>query len=167
MYMNRKISSMAVIGALLLMGSQASMGGSNAAGYVQHDETNAYIGVQWFTGETSFTKPNIVLGVRSTVTDISNNVTGFDMSYAYSLEKAKSDAFRAGYLDGGCSYGLATLGLGYSFTKDALLGFGGVVGSYAKAFVEVDGGKEFSADVELNTLPCAGDRDARRIIPPG
>jgi len=163
--MTRKISSMTAIGALLFMGSQAAMAIGNFAIYSEHDETNAYIGVQWFTGETSFTKPNIVLGVRTTVTDISNNVTGFDLSYSYSLEKSKSDAVRAGYLDGNCGNGLGTVGLGYSFTKDTLLGFGGVVGSYAKIFGEVDGHKDLSADLELNVLPCAGDRDVHLVEP--
>ena len=86
------------------------------------------------------------------------------MSYTYSLEKSKSDAFRAGYLDGRCSRGLATAGLGYSFKKDTVLGFGGVVGSHAKVFGEIDGNKNLGAGLELNTLRCAGDRGA--VLPP-
>jgi len=163
MNMKCKISSMTAIGALLLMASQSSMSlPPQAQTYSEHDEANAYVGFQWFTGETSLTKPNVVLGIRSTATDVSNNVTGYDISYTYSLEKSKSDAVRAGYLDGNCGNGLATVGLGYSFTKDTLLGFGGVVGSYAKIFGEVDGHKDLSADLELNVLPCAGNRDVQQ-----
>ena len=116
-----------------------------------------YAGLQWFIGETSVAKPSVVLGLGTTTTDLSNKVTGYDLSYTYSLEKSTSDAFRAGYLDGKCSAGLATAGLGYSFKKETVLGFAGVVGSHAKAFGESDGKKDFGAGLKLNTLPYAGE----------
>jgi opacity protein-like surface antigen len=128
-----------------------------ATTYTEHRETRAYAGLQWFIGETSVTKPSVVLGLRTTTTHLSNKVTGYDLSYTYSLETSTSDAFRAGYLDGKCSAGLATVGLGYSFKKETVLGFAGVVGSHAKAFGEVDGKKDFGAGLELNTLPYAGE----------
>ena len=135
------------------------------ATYSEHDEANAYVGFQWFTGETSLTKPNMVFGIRSTATDISNNVTGYDISYTYSLEKSKSDAVRVGYLGGLCNNGLATAGLGYSFEKDTMLGFVGILNSYVKVFGEIDGNKQLGADLELNTLPCAGNRDVQAFNP--
>ena len=171
MEVSNKISKLLAIVVLALLSSQSwsqpssnqSMGPSSSSSssqlvFGQNNETHAYFGLQWFTGETSFTKPNIVFGLRKTKTNIENKVTGFDMSYVYSVEKANSDAFRVGYLDGNCSRGLATAGLGYSFRNDAALGFVGVVGSNGKVFGEIDGNKNLGAGVEMNTLRCAGDR---------
>lgn len=158
MKISKTFTKLSAIGAFALFASQSAMS-VPAATFGEHNETRSYVGFQWFTGETSLTKPNLVVGLRKTTTDVENKVTGYDMSYTYSLEKAKSDAFRAGYLDGRCSKGLATVGLGYSFKKDTVLGFGGIVGSYAKAFGEIDGNKNLGAGLELNTLRCAGDRE--------
>ena len=143
--------------ALLTCQSAVSKPFPSTTTYAEHPETRAYAGFQWFTSEARLTKPNVVFGLRNTTADLSNKVTGYDLSYTYSLEKSTSDAFRAGYLDGKCSGGLAAVGLGYLFKKDTVLGFAGVVGSHAKAFGEVDGKKDFGAGLELNTLPCAGE----------
>ena len=159
MQLKNNLAVLANVGILALLACQSAMGLSLPAAttYAEHRETRAYAGLQWFTGETSVTKPKVLLGLRTTTTDLSNKVTGYDLSYTYSLEKSTSDAFRAGYLDGKCSAGLATAGLGYSFKKETVLGFAGVVGSHAKAFGEVDGKKYFGAGLELNTLPYAGE----------
>jgi hypothetical protein len=71
------------------------------------------------------------------------------MAYPHSLEKSKPDAVCLGYLAGKCSRGLATTRVGYSFKKDAIVGFADVAASHVKLF---------GAALELNTLPCAGDR---------
>jgi len=162
MNIKKNLVSLAAVGALSLLACQPAMsiGSNTTTTLAEHNETRGYVAFQWFTGETSLTKPNIVLGLRQTTTDISNKVTGYDISYSYSLEKSASDAFRLGYLDGKCNRGLATVGLGYSFKKDTVLGFGGLVGSYAKAFGEIDGNKNLGAGLEFNTLRCAGDRES-------
>jgi hypothetical protein len=165
---NVSLAVWVAVGALSLLASQSAMSGP--AGllptFTEHNETRAYVAFQWFLGQTSATKPNVVLGFRQTKTDVSNKVTGYDMSYSYSLEKSKSEALRLGYLDGQCSRGLVTAGLGFSFMKKTGLGFAGVVGSHAKAFGEIDGQKNFGAGLELNTLRCAGDRESAGDLPP-
>ncbi len=169
MTIKSNLLSLATVGALSLLASQPAMSVpfTPTTTFAEHNETRGYIAFQWFTGETSLTKPNIVLGLRQTTTDVSNKITGYDMSYSYSLEKSTSDAFRFGYLDGKCSGGLATVGLGYSFKKAAVLGFVGMTGSYAKAFGEIDGNKNLGAGLELNTLRCAGDRESTTTaLPP-
>jgi len=162
MKLKNNLVVLANVGALALLVGQSAIGQPLLATttYAEHKETRAYAGFQWFIGGTSVTKPNVVLGLRNTTTDPANKVTGYDLSYTYSLEKSASDAFRAGYLDGKCSAGLATVGLGYSFNKDAVLGFAGLVGAHAKAFGEVDGNKNFGVGLELNTLPCAGEAES-------
>lgn len=120
-----------------------------------HDETRGYVGLQWITGESSLTKPNVVIGVRQTRTDASDTVTGADVTFSYSLEKARADALRAGYLNGKCDF-VGTVGAGYSFSKATVLGFAGVVGPYTKLFGEIDGNKSPALGVELNTQDCAG-----------
>jgi len=164
---NKKNSlALSVVGVMSLLACQSAMSVSvNGPTFADHNETSGYIAFQWFIGETSLTKPNVVLGLRQTTTDISNKVTGYDVSYTYSLEKSTSDAFRIGYLEGKCHRGLATAGLGYSFKMDTFLGFAGVVGSYAKAFGEIDGNKNLGAGLELNTLHCAGDRSGSVFTP--
>ena len=165
MSIKNKFVSMAAVAVVSLLACQSAMSTAFLPTYADHNETRGYVAFQWFTGETSLTKPNIVLGLRQTTTDISNKVTGYDISYSYSLEKSTADALRVGYLDGKCSRGLATVGLGYSFKKETVLGFGGLVGSYAKAFGEIDGNKNLGAGLELNTLHCAGDRESTTPAP--
>ncbi len=162
MNIKNNIVSLAAVGVVSLLACQSAMSVTflPTTTYADHHETRGYVAFQWFTSETSLTKPNIVLGVRQTTTDVSNKVTGYDISYSYSLEKSASDALRVGYLDGKCSRGLATVGLGYSFKKDTVLGFGGLVGSYAKAFGEIDSKKNLGAGLEVSTLHCAGDRES-------
>ncbi len=164
--MNIKINivSLAAVGVVSLLACQSAMSQVSTT-YAEHNETRGYVAFQWFTGETSLTKPNVVLGLRQTTTDISNKVTGYDISYSYSLEKSASDALRVGYLDGKCSRGLATVGLGYSFKKDTVLGFAGLTASYAKGYGEIDGNKNLGAGLELNTLHCAGDRESTTTTP--
>ena len=162
MYTNTKVRILTAVGLLSLVTCQSAM---SATSFGERNETRGYVAFQWFTGETSLTKPNVVLGLRQTTTDVSNKVTGYDMSYTYSLEKSTSDAFRIGYLGGKCGNGLVIAGAGYSFKKKAVLGFAGVVGSYAKAFGEIDGNKNLGAGLELNTLRCAGDRESITSTP--
>lgn len=107
------------------------------------------------TGKTSLIKPNIVIGVRQTRTDSSDKVTGTDVTSTYSLEKSGPDAIRAGYLNGKCD-AIGTIGFGHSFSKQAVLGFVGIVGPYAKVFAEIDGNKHPALGLELSTQDCAG-----------
>ncbi len=164
MKIHKNLPALAAVGLLSLVASQSAISQpppiTTTTTFSEHNETQAYVGLQWFTGETSLTKPNIAFGLRQTKTDVSNKITGYDLSYTYSLEKSQSDAVRLGYLDGNCSSGLATVGLGYSLKKGAVLGFAGFVGAYAKAFGEIDGNRNLGAGVEVNTLGCAGDRDS-------
>lgn len=148
-----KISA-SVIAASLSFGfmSQAS---ARADFPTYHDETRGYVGVQWITGETSLTKPNLVVGLRQTRTEADDIVTGSDVTLTYSLEKGRFDALRAGYLNGKCDV-LGTIGLGYSFSKETVLGFAGAVGPYTKLFGELDGNKNPALGIELNTQGCAG-----------
>lgn len=143
--------------------SNAIIPPTTTVSYSQHDETRAYVGFQWFTGETSLSEPHVVLGLRQTKTETSNKVTGYDLSYTYSLEKSRPEALRLAGLDGKCSNGLALAGLGYSFSKSAVLGFAGVAGSYTRAFGEIDSNKQLGAALELNSMPCAGDRDTTTV----
>ena len=164
MKIHNKLATLAAVGTMSLLACQSAMSLpppiTTTTTFAEHNETQAYVGLQWFTGETSLTKPNIAFGLRQTKTDVSNKITGYDLSYTYSLEKSQSDAVRLGYLDGNCSSGLTTAGLGYSLKKGAVLGFAGFVTSYAKAFGEIDGNKNLGAGFEVNTLGCAGDRES-------
>ncbi len=167
MKIKNNLAALAAVGAMSLFASQAAMSFQllPTTTFSEHNETQAYVGLQWFTGETSLTKPNIAFGLRQTKTDVSNKITGYDLSYTYSLEKSQSDAVRLGYLDGNCSSGLATVGLGYSLKKGTVLGFAGFVGAYVKAFGEIDGNRNLGAGVEINTLGCAGDRESTTTTP--
>lgn len=126
--------------------------------YSSRDESVGYLGLQWVTGETRWSRPNVLLGLRQTRTDVDNRVTGGDLTFSYSTEKGVGDAVRLGYLDGKCNL-LGTLGFGYSFRKDKALGFFGGVGSYGKLTAEVDGSGTVAGALELNTQACAGDRN--------
>jgi hypothetical protein len=167
MKIKQNLAAMALTGVLSLLVGQSAMSTPFplTRTFAEHNETQAYVGLQWFTGETNLTKPNMAFGLRQTKTDVSNKVTGYDISYTYSLEKSQSDAVRLGYLDGNCNSGLTTAGLGYSLKKDAVLGFAGFVTSYAKAFGEIDGNKNLGAGFEVNTLGCAGDRESTTTTP--
>ncbi len=132
--------------------------------YSSRDESVGYVGLQWLSGETRFSRPNVLLGFRQTRTDIDNRVTGGDLTFAYSTEKGVADAVRLGYLDGKCNL-LGTVGFGYSMRKDKALGFFGAVGSYAKITGEVDGTGTFAGGFELNTQVCAGDRNLVAAAP--
>ncbi len=125
------------------------------AAEVYHDETRAYIGLQWAYGDTVGTMPNFVLGLRQTRSRTSNTVTGGDLSLAFSLDTFKPDAIRVSYLEGKCNF-IGQYGLGYSLRNQTSLFFVGVVGPYSKLFAEIDSGKNPSAGLELNTQDCAG-----------
>jgi hypothetical protein len=125
------------------------------AAEVYHDETRAYIGLQWIYGDTVGTKPNVVLGLRQSRTRTSNIVTGGDLSLAFSLNTFEPDAIRISYLEGKCNF-IGQYGFGYSMKKQASLFFVGVVGPYSKVFAEIDSGKNPAAGLELNTQDCAG-----------
>ena len=159
--LKKNLAAMAATGVLSLLACQSAISDLlPVTTFAEHNETQAYVGFQWFTGETSLMKPNVAFGLRQTKTDVSNKVTGYDISYTYSLEKSQSDALRVGYLDGNCSTGLVTVGLGYSLKKATLLGSAGFVSSYAEAFGEIDGNMNLGAGWEINTLGCAGDRES-------
>ena len=125
--------------------------------YAGRDESVGYVGLQWVTGETRLTRPNVLLGFRQTRTDTDNRVTGGDLTFSYSTEKGVGDAVRLGYLDGKCNL-LGTVGFGYSFRKDKALGYFGGVASYGKVTAEVDGAGTVAGALEINTQACAGDR---------
>lgn len=120
------------------------------------EETRAYVGVNWQWDQNGINKPNLVLGARKTTTNLSDKVSGLDLTFTYSLSKSQAEGFRAAYLDGKCDV-MATAGVGYSFVKAAPVVFGGAVGPYSKLLVEIDGNKNKSLNLELNTLKCAGD----------
>lgn len=122
---------------------------------IYHDETRAYIGLQWIYGDTAGAKPNVVLGLRQSRTRTNNIVTGGDLSLAFSLSTFEPDAIRISYLEGKCNF-IGQYGFGYSMKKQASLFFLGVVGPYSKVFAEIDSGKNPSAGLELNTQDCAG-----------
>ena len=128
--------------------------GAKADG-IYHDETRAYIGLQWILADTNGAMPNFVLGLRQSRTRTDNRVTGGDLSLAFSLDTFKPDAIRISYLEGKCNF-IGQYGLGYSMKKQASLFFVGLVGPYSKIFAEIDGGKNPAAGLELNTQDCAG-----------
>lgn len=132
--------------------------------YSSRDESVGYVGLQWVTGETRLSRPNVLLGLRQTRTDTDNRVTGGDLTFSYSTEKGVGDAVRLGYLDGKCNL-LGTIGFGYSFRKDKALGFFGGVASYGKVTAEVDGAGTVAGALELNTQTCAGDRNLVALPP--
>jgi len=128
------------------------------ASFTDNNETTGYLGLQWFTEETNFIRPNVVVGVRQTKTAAADNkITGYDLMFTYSLEKNQFDAVRAGYLDGKCNV-LGTVGLGYSFKKKSVLGFIGAVGPYSRLIAELDGNAYPGLGLDFNSLGCAGDR---------
>ena len=137
---------------------------AHAQTYSSRDESVGYVGLQWITGETRWSRPNVLLGLRQTRTDIDNRVTGGDLTFSYSTEKGVGDAVRLGYLDGKCNL-LGTLGFGYSFRKDKALGFFGGVGSYGKLTAEIDGAGSVLGALEINTQACAGDRNLVALPP--
>jgi hypothetical protein len=133
--------------------------------FSDNNETTGYVGLQWFTEETAWLRPNIVAGVRHTKTAAAdNNVTGYDVMLTYSLEKNQFDALRVGYLDGKCNT-LATAGVGYSFKKSTALGFIGAVGPYARVIAELDSNMHPGLGLDLNSLGCADDRKATAAVP--
>jgi hypothetical protein len=150
---------------VLLVSASASAGGFlTPPTTTSHNETRAYVGVQWFTGETSLTKPNLVLGIRSTRTAAADNrVTGPDLTLTYSLEKSQFDALRLGYLNGKCNF-LGTAGVGFSFKKSTFLAFAGAVGPFSKVFGELDSNLDAGAGLELNTQKCAGDAETTPLL---
>lgn len=153
----KRLAATSIAGACLLL-SQSSAFATPANYGSIHEETRAYVGLNWQWGKTGLTKPNLVLGARKTTTDISDKVSGFDLTFTYSLEKSQAEGFRAGYLDGKCDV-MATAGVGYSFLKAAPLVFAGAVAPYSKFLVEVDGNKVPGLNLELNTLKCAGNHE--------
>lgn len=128
-----------------------------------HEETRAYVGLNWQCDQKGMSKPNLVLGVRKTMTDLNDKVSGVDLAFTYSLAKSQAEGFRAGYLDGKCDV-MATPGVGYSFVKAAPLAFAGAVGPYSKLLVEIDSNKKTNVNLELNTLKCAGNHTSMQPI---
>lgn len=124
-----------------------------------NEETRAYAGLNWQWDQTGLSKPNLVLGARKTTTDLNDKVSGFDLTFTYSLAKSQAEGFRAGYIDGKCDV-MATAGVGYSFLKATPLVFGGALGPYSKLLVEIDSNKKTSLNLELNTLKCAGNHNS-------
>ncbi len=120
-----------------------------------HDETRAYIGLQFIFGDAVGTMSGFVLGFRHSRTRTDNTVAGGDLSLAISLDTFRPDAIRLSYLEGKCNV-LGQYGLGYSFTKQANLLFVGIVGPLSKVFAEIDSGKNPALGLELNTQDCAG-----------
>lgn len=162
-----KFAINAAMSAVLLVPAFAFAGAppSSTTTTTSNNETRAYVGVQWFTGETSLTKPNLVLGVRSTRTAAADNrVTGPDLTLTYSLEKSQFDALRIGYLNGKCNF-LGTAGVGFSFKKSTFLAFAGAVGPFSKVFGELDSNLEVGAGLELNSQKCAGDAETTVTVP--
>ena len=128
---------------------------STRADEVYHDETRAYIGLQWIFSDTIATLPNFMLGIRQSRTRVNNIVTGGDMSFAVSLDNLRPDSIRISYLEGKCDF-LGQYGFGYSFKKQANLFFVGVASPFSKLFAEIDSGKNPAVGLELNTQDCAG-----------
>jgi hypothetical protein len=157
-HMNKHVAFLALAAAVAL-----PMTGK-AQTYSSRDESVGYVGLQWVTGETRLSRPNVLLGLRQTRTDTDNRVTGGDLTFSYSTEKGVGDAVRLGYLDGKCNL-LGTMGFGYSFRKDKALGFFGGVASYGKVTAEVDGAGTVAGALELNTQTCAGDRNLVALPP--
>jgi len=128
---------------------------SARADEVYHDETRAYIGLQWIFGDTLGALPYFMLGIRQSRTRVNNIVTGGDMSFAVSLDTLRPDSIRISYLEGKCNF-LGQYGFGYSFKKQANLFFVGVAGPFSKLFAEIDSGKNPAVGLEMNTQDCAG-----------
>jgi hypothetical protein len=128
---------------------------SARADEVYHDETRAYIGLQWIFGDTLGALPYFMLGIRQSRTRVNNIVTGGDMSFAVSLDTLRPDSIRISYLEGKCNF-LGQYGFGYSFKKQANLFFFGVAGPFSKLFAEIDSGKNPAVGLEMNTQDCAG-----------
>ena len=147
-------SSIYFTSALFAVLMTPSYEGARAA-EVYHDETRAYIGLQWIYGGTIGTKPNVILGLRQSRTRTNNIVTGGDLSLALSLDTFEADSIRISYLEGKCNF-IGQYGFGFSMKKQASLFFVGVVGPYSKVFAEIDSGKNPAAGLELNTQDCAG-----------
>jgi hypothetical protein len=155
----KRLATTSIAGACLLLSQSYAVASPFNFGSI-HEETRAYVGLNWQWGQTGFAKPNLVLGARKTTTDLNDKVSGFDLSLSYSLEKSKAEGFRAGYLDGKCDL-MATAGLGYSFLKAAPLAYAGVLGPYSKLLVEVDGNKKMGLNLEINSLHCAGNHNSQ------
>jgi len=134
--------------------------------YESNDDTRAYVGVQWFLNETSIAKPNLVLGLRYTNTDSSNNVNGVDVTGTFSLEKMAPNTIRAGYIGGECDV-QGTVGIGYSLIEKAPLAYAGVVGPYSKILGQIDLNKKLDLGIELNTQKCEGHRKESTVGPLG
>jgi hypothetical protein len=161
MQLKNNLAVLANVGILALLACQSAMGLSLPAAttYAEHRETRAYAGLQWFIGETSVTKPKVVLGLRTTTTDLSNKVTGYDLSYTYSLESPpQTRSVPATWTKSAA--GVATVGLSYSFKKETVLGFAGVVGSDAKAFGESDGRRILA--LAWNSIHCLAQANLKR-----
>lgn len=127
---------------------------SAKAGEVFHDDTRAYVGLQWIFGEVRDPLPKFVLGIRHTRIRANNMISGGDLSLTVNLEKSSPDAIRISYLEGKCNF-VGQYGVGYSMEKRENLIFVGVVGPMSKVFAELDGSKNLAPGLELNTQDCA------------
>jgi len=123
-----------------------------------HNETRVYAGLQWFLEQTPLSRPNLVLALRKTTTDVADNITGAEVSYSYSLAQMHSDAVRVGYLSGKCDV-LGTLGAGYSLQDHTGLLYAGAVGPYSGLVGQINGNKQLDLGLELNSQSCPGGPD--------
>ena len=149
--------NLAVFPALLITVSLTTSAGAVSTTYESQEDTNAYVGVQWLMNETPMLRPNVLIGVRWTHTDSSDKVNGADATLSFSTDKMKINTLRVGYLQGECDI-QGTIGLGYSFINNAALAYAGVLGSYYKAFGQIDMNKKLDAGLELNSQECIGHR---------
>ena len=148
---------LAFVTALLMTASLTTLAGAPPVTYESQEDTNAYVGVQWLINETPVLRPNVLVGVRWTHTDSSDKVNGADATLSFSTDKMKINTLRVGYLQGECDI-QGTIGLGYSFINKAALAYAGVLGSYYKAFGQIDMNKKLDAGLELNSQECIGHR---------
>jgi hypothetical protein len=120
-------------------------------------QTTGYVGLQWLLGEKEQSAvPSVVLGARYTKTSTNNRVNGADLFLTYDFSKAQMGSVRLGYLGGKCDL-LGTVGIGYDYANNGMLGYLGAIGPYSKVFGQF-GGQGFGLGLEVNTQDCAKDR---------
>jgi len=156
--MNKTLLRLCTLSALLAspLTFAARLGSTTV--YSDHNETRLYAGVQWFLEQTPLSRPNLVLALRKTTTDVADNITGAEVSYSYSLAQMHSDAVRVGYLSGKCDV-LGTLGAGYSLQDHTGLLYAGAVGPYSGLVGQINGNKQLDLGLELNSQSCPGGPD--------
>jgi hypothetical protein len=157
--MNKNLLPLCTLSALLLSPlAFATPPGSEVTSFNDHNETRLYVGVQWFLEQTPLTRPDLVLALRKTTTDVAEHIHGAEVSYSYSLAQMHSDAVRVGYLNGKCDV-LGTLGVGYSLIDHTGLLYAGAVGPYSGLVGQINGNKQLELGLELNSQSCPGGPD--------